>query len=59
MYPECSAVVILGQNDDAEVGESDSIFVVRLVNAAPWATSTSQKRHLVDTLTRDQEAATW
>lgn len=59
MSPECSAVVTLGQNDDAEVGESDSIFVVILMNAAPWATSTSQKRHLVDMPTRNQEAATW
>lgn len=59
MSPECSAVVTLGQNDDAEVGESDSTFVVILMNAAPWATSTSQKRHLVDILTRSQEAATW
>lgn len=57
MSPECSAVGTLGQNDNAEVGQSDSIFAVTLWNAAPWATSASQKRHLVDT--RDQEAATW
>lgn len=49
MSPECSAVVTLGQNDDADVGELDSIFVVILMNAAPWVTS--QKRHLVDTHT--------
>lgn len=59
MSPECSAVVTLGQNDDAEVVESDSVPVVILMNAAPWATSAAHKRHLVETLTRDQEAATW
>lgn len=37
-----NAVVTLGQNDGAEVGESDGTFVVILMNAAP-----SQKRHLV------------
>lgn len=44
--PGGSQLLTLGQKDD--VGESTSNFVVALMNAAPWATSPAQWRHLVD-----------